>query len=242
MNTEFNIGASGLTAYQAKLDVAANNIANIDTTAYKPQGTSFSALMYTKMYADPSSSLLSGNGVKTTVTGIDTSQGGMTPSEGKYDLAIQGDGWFSVETPSGNLYTRDGSFTISVSGDTAYLVNSAGNFVLDAKGKRVTTPIENGSAGDAGALTDNVGVFSFSNPEALTPVSNNCYEENTLTGTATAEVESKKKILSGYLEQSGVSMPDEMVNLITAQRAYQISARVVQSADEISQTVNSLRV
>ena len=240
MTTQFNIGASGLTAYQEKLDVAANNIANIDTNAYKPQGTSFSDLMYTKMYANTSNSLLSGNGVKTTVTGVDTTQGGMTPTESKNDLAIQGDGWFAVETQNGNLYTRDGSFTVSVLEDKAYLVNRAGNFVLDAKGKKISAPIVNGSA--ESTLTDNVGVYTFADSEALTPVSNNCFQANNLSGNATALADSKGKILSGYLEQSGVSMPDEMVNLITAQRAYQISARVIQSADEISQTVNSLRV
>lgn len=241
MLTAFNIGASGLSAYQEKLDVAANNIANIDTGAYKPEETSFSDLMYTKMYDNSPKSLLTGTGVKVAVTGIDASPGGITPSEGKYDLAINGDGWFSVETTNGNLYTRDGSFTVSISGDTAYLVNSAGNYVLDSKGEKISTPVESGSAVDAAALTDNVGVFTFTYPEALTPESNNCYKANTLTGTATALADSKSKIRSGYLEQSGVSMPDEMVNLITAQRAYQLSARVVQTADEITQTVNSLR-
>ena len=165
----------------------------------------------------------------------------MAPSDGKYDLAINGDGWFAVSTPNGNQYTRDGSFTVSVSGDTAYLVNSSGNYVLNSKGEKISTPIESGSSIDAASLTDNVGVFSFANPEALTPASNNCYEANSLTGTATAQDDSKSKIKSGYLEMSGVSMSDEMTNLITAQRAYQLSARVVQSADEIAQTVNGLR-
>ncbi len=241
MGNLFHIGASGLSTYQEKIDVTANNMANIDTGAYKPQETSFSDLMYTQMDANASSKLLTGNGVKLAVNGIDSSQGGMEPSQGKYDLAINGNGWFSVSTPNGNLYTRDGSFTVSVSGDTAYLVNSSGDYVLNSKGEKISTTIESGSAIDVASLTDNVGVFDFANPEALTPMSKNCYGANSLTGTATAVGDSKSKIQSGYLEQSGVSMSDEMVNLISAQRAYQLSARVVQSADEIASTVNGLR-
>lgn len=241
MGYAFRIGASGLSAYEKKLDVAANNIANVDTSAYKPQETSFSNLIYTQMNDTGASPILNGNGVMTSVIGIDTKDSGNEKSDGKYDLAIKGDGFFAVSSPSGTLYTRDGSFTVSVSGDTAYLVNSDGNYVLDAKGEKISTPTGADAEEDLTSLTDKVGVYSFSNPEALTPVSKNCFEANSLTGAATAYDDSSTRLVSGYLELSGVSLSSEMANLITAQRAYQLSARVVQSADEIAQTVNGLR-
>ena len=112
---------------------------------------------------------------------------------------------------------------------------------MDANGERISTRVRQGASIDNDELTQRVGVFGFDYPEALTPVSGNLYSENELTGEATVLTEGQYELAQGYLEQSGVSMADEMVNLIAAQRAYQLSARVVQTADELEQTINSLR-
>jgi len=239
MQAAFSIGASGLSAYQDKLDSAGSNIANIDTTAYKPEETAFRDLIYNKMSVNSSSAPLSGQGVSLTVTGIDASPGGLIPTGRSLDLAVDGEGWFALETPNGKQYTRDGSFTLSESDGNAYLVNRAGYYVLDSSGQRISEPESDGAALDAGSMTARAGVFGFSVPSALTPMSGNCYAENSFSGQAKALPDGKA--MSGYLEESKVLLSDEMVNLITSQRSYQLSARVVQTADEIAQTVNSLR-
>jgi len=250
MISAYYAGASGLIASQDNMNVIGNNIANVNTSGYKPVTISFNDLLYTEMYVNSTENPLSGNGVKSNITGVDARQGTPIPSSSELDLAIMGNGWFALESEGGTLYTRDGSFSVSISGTTAYLVNNDGNYVLDANGKRISTTVSQSattgtattSVGiDSGALIDQVGIYSFTNAGALTPASSNCYKANDISGKATVATKGQNTILSGYLEQSGVSIADEMVNLITAQRSYQLSARVVQVSDEIEQTVNSLR-
>ena len=241
MNIAFYTGASGLTAFQTKMNEIGNNIANVNTNGYRPVQTAFSDLLYTEMYVK-SADVLAGHGVKASTSGIDASQGTPIPTSGEMNLAIVGKGWFAVDTGSETLYTRDGSFGVDITESSAYLVNQNGGYVLDSEGKRISVEISADSPTvDIEKLTGRVGVFDFEYPEALTPAASNCYRANDVTGDAKVSAESDYKILSGYLEQSGVSLPDEMVELITAQRGYTLSARVVQTADEIEQTVNSLR-
>ena len=242
MKPAFYTGASGLMAFQSQMDVIGNNIANVNTTGYKPTTSSFSDLLYTEMYVNTENDPLTGHGVKTFSTGINVQQSGLQQGQSALDVAIIGNGWFSVEKGEERLYTRDGSFAISLEGNNAYLVNQSGAYVLDNEGTRIGARVTSGTTSiDYEALTDRVGVFGFDYAEALTPVSGNLYAENEVTGPAAALTEGQYELATGYLEQSKVSMADEMVNLIAAQRAYQLSARVVQTADEIEQTVNSLR-
>ena len=157
--------------------------------------------------------------------------------------------------------SRSGAFTISAEGNTSYLVDENGDYVLDKNGNHIAalsstaTVPENAETGtdtdtqdaaaekktgfDPASLTAQVGVFRFANPEALTPISSNLYEANAQSGAAS--VIEKPDVVTGYLEQSGMSMVDGMVDLVAAQRAYQLSVKVLQTADEDEQTVNSLR-
>jgi len=246
-------GAAGLSASQYYINNIGSNIANVNTTGYKPVVTTFSDLLYTKMYVK-SADVLSGQGAKASYGGIDPTQSSLVPTGNNMDLAISGSGWFAIETGAGVRYTRDGAFSVSVEGTTAYLVNETGNYVLNKDGKRISQPINAQNAGtatgttkdaqkygvDTAALTAQVGVFDFANPEALLPLSSNLYAANAQSGQA-APAGADTQIISGYLEQSGAQMVDGMVDLITAQRAYQLSAKVVQTADEDEQTVNNLR-
>lgn len=242
MKPAFYTGASGLIAFQSQMDAIGNNIANVNTTAYKPTTSSFSDLLYTEMYVNTENDPLAGHGVKTFSTGINSEQSNLREGQSVLDVAIIGKGWFCVEKDGERMYTRDGSFGISLEGNNAALVNQSGAYVLDSEGNRVETLITPGASGiDYEALTQRVGVYGFNYDEALTPASGNLYTANEKTGEAAALTEGQYELATGYLEQSKVSMSDEMVNLIAAQRAYQLSARVVQTADEIEQTVNSLR-
>ncbi|NLV86551.1 MAG: flagellar hook-basal body protein [Clostridiales bacterium] len=242
MKPSFYSGASGLIAYQNDMNNIGNNIANSNTVGYKPTTVSFGDLLYTEMYVNTPEDPLTGHGVRTLYTGVDTRQGNLVSGESNLDLAIIGKGWFSVEKDGERLYTRDGSFSISLQGDMAYLVSNSGAYVLDSEGQRIAEQINADTTElDYNAMTDKVGVFSFLYPEALTPISSNSYMQNEFTGEAAALTEGQFQLKKGYLEQSGISLADEMTNLIKAQRSYQLSARVVQTSDEIEQTVNSLR-
>lgn len=242
MKPSFYTGRSGLLAFQEQINVTGNNIANSNTTAYKPQVTGFRDLLYSEMDANTPNDPLYGNGVKAINKGINAAQSGLTPSNNSLDLAIMGDGWFEVQSGDRLLYTRDGSFSISLSGNRAYLVNQRGDFVMDSNGRKITTEISSKTNSiDPHALVKRVGVYTFDYDEALTPESSNCYSSNALSGTAVSDINGNDRIKTGYLEMSGVSLADEMVDIITAQRSYQLSARVVQVADELEQTVNSLR-
>lgn len=254
MTRTFSTGATGLHAYQGKMDVIANNLANVDTTAYKAVSSTFSDLLYSEMYVS-NPDVPAGAGVKIMYSGINTTQGDPVATGVDTDFAIVGDAWFAVKNGNETLYTRNGAFHISMESSTAYLVDQNGYYVLDASGNKITlsakTTSSNSSTGtstakstnslDLSTLNSKIGLYTFSNPQALTPLSSNCYAANDLTGKATAAANGQNQLLSGYLEQSSVSMLDGMAELIMAQRGYQISARVVQTADEIEQTINSLR-
>ena len=273
MSRTLYTGAAGLAAQQYYMNNIGNNIANVNTTGYKPVVTSFSDLLYSKMYVK-SADVLSGNGAKAGYGGINPSETSMVSTNNQLDAAISGKGWFAVETKNGVQYTRNGAFSFGLEGNgTVALVDAKGNYVLDANGQHITQALavspaadeENGDGettdgntmevidevtgevktitkpynADEGALMARVGVFDFPNPEALTPLSASLYASNAQSGNATADTD--PHIQTGYLEQSGATMVDGMVDLITAQRAYQLSAKVVQTADEDEQTVNNLR-
>lgn len=242
MKPAFYTGASGLMAFQSQMDVIGNNIANVNTVGYKPTTSSFSDLLYTEMYVNTENDPLVGHGVKTFGTGINAMQSNLIQGQGMLDLAIAGKGWFGVEKNGERLYTRDGSLAISLEGDNAYLINQGGAYVLDNNGNRIGVRIDADTTSiDYEALTRRAGVFGFDYDEALVPASGNLYSQSAKSGEARVLAEDEYEIRSNYLEQSKVSLADEMVNLIAAQRGYQLSARVVQTADEIEQTVNSLR-
>lgn len=247
-------GAAGLCASQYYINNVGNNLANVNTVGYKPVVTNFSDLMYSQMYIK-SADLLSGNGSKAEYGGIDPTQSSLQPTGDNLNLAISGKGWFAVDTKNGVRYTRNGAFSLSPENGSVYLVDAMGDYVLDSTGNRISqagavdeTETDTGdgtltqtqlSKVDVEALTSRVAVVDFSNPEALTPLSSSLYASNAQSGNATLVTD--PNVESGYLEQSGAQMVDGMISLIAAQRAFQLSSKVVQTADEDEQTVNSLR-
>ena len=242
MRTAFYTGTSGLVACQERMDVIGNNLANCNTTGYKAQRTVFSQLLSSKMSSNSENPMLVGTGVRTENIGIDPGQGTTAASSSSLDLAISGNGWFCVDNNGIKEYTRNGAFSISLTGNNAYLVNQSGAYVLDSSRNRIFAAVDpKTNVINSTSVLDKVGVFTFSNPEALTPTSSNSYLSNSYTGTATLATNNDYTVLKGFLEQSDVSITDEMAALIMAQRGYQLSARVVQTADEVEQVINSLR-
>lgn len=240
MKAAFYSGASGLIAYQKALDTIGNNIANVNTNGYKAQTTSFQDLLYTDMYVNTPANPLSGNGVRAVTTGISADQAALVRTDRELDFAITGDGWFAVERDGQVRYTRNGSFSIGVEGGWAALVTNDGAYVLDHQGQRVycdSDAIKEEFA--PSVLCESLGIYTFANPEGLEPASATTYAPTGASGAASVTWGSE--VISGFLEQSGIELTDEISKMISVQRAYQVSARLVQVADENEQTINGLR-
>lgn len=229
----FYSGVAGLQAHQTETDVIANNMANVNTTAYKTKQEDFSSLLSKSMMnpgAPNATTLLEGSGA--TVDGVQTdmSLGTAQQTGNSTDYYINGSGFFTVQDSSGNkFYTRDGSFHVVSGQNGNYLGTADGMTVLDANG--------NPAAVDAAGNITLPGVTDFSNSPGLISAGGNLYVASALSGTATA---STIKPSSGMLEGSNVDLGQQMTGLIAAQRGYQMNSTVVTTADDIENMINSL--
>lgn len=239
MKTSFYAGASGLTAQQQAMNVIGANVANANTDGYQKQGVSFDSLLYQQMYANTAQNPLNGVGVRAVSTGLMTGQHPVRETGHALDFAVVGDAFFAVDHNGQREYTRDGAFAIRLENGNAYLSTQDGFDVLNGAGGRITMPKKADGSYDYAALTDQIGLYRFAYAGALEPLSYNRYAPTASSGAA--QPSSDSKLMNGYLEASGVSMVDEMSDMIAAQRAYQMSAKVVQTADENEQVINNLR-
>ena len=244
----FYSGVSCMVSQQTNLNTIANNLANISTTAYKTQNTAFSALMYQNVNGGDGNYIQNGHGVRVQKTGIDFTQGDLQSTDMPMDCSILGDGFFAIENRDDETitYTRDGSFEISNDDSTAYLVNGAGNYVLDADGERIeveaaaTTTDSNGNTTTTGGFdSSKIGVFTFTNNYGLELAGGNQYKETEASGEA--EAIEKPTIQVGYLESSKVDLSQEMVKMIEASKAFSLGSKVVQTADDMEKVINQLR-
>lgn len=228
----FYSGKEGLSAQQTAMDDISNNIANVNTTGYKTKTTEFSDVLYSSMLRPDQpdyAAMLSGNGVGLAAIENDMSAGPEQETGSLYDLSVNGSGFFAVQDDAGNVYyTRDGSFTTS---DNAFLKNGQGLYVLDASGNRI------GVAED-GALTAAPGVFDFSNSQGLLNAGGNLFTVSATSGTPAVSGEGFK---SGALEGSNVDLAQQMAQMIVTQRGFQMSSRLVQTADQIEAMTNDLK-
>ena len=201
------------------------------------------------------------------ITGTFT-QGNLTHVENPFSVALEGDGFFQIRTESGELqYTRDGSFEISPVANGNMLCTSDGNPVLDVYGNEIILPSnrvatdmvvnEDGTlafpdaTGNPAVLTDangrpvKFGIYQFNNPAGLSKEGSNNYSVTAASGAAVAEngnaAVKQTKIHQYYTEASNVDVANEMVNLIVAQRAYEMNSKAIQASDEMMQQANNLR-
>lgn len=245
MNKIFHTGVTGMRAYHSKIDSTANNLANINTAGYKPNELRFESLLYTSMDIN-TEDVMAGNGIKTSSSSLQLTQGSFISTDNPLDLAIKGEGFFAVERSGIREYTRNGSFSVEHAGNRAYIVTNDGGNLLDRRGM----PLALGFSGETGqpdysSLIDMVGIYTFSNPYQLARTASGRFSSNEKSGPAVLSdyqrMGQDEGILQGFLEASSVSLGTEMTELLKAQRAFQISARIVQTADELEQTVNNLR-
>lgn len=262
--------ASGMIAQQTNVDTIANNLANVNTTGYKNERTEFKTLLYQTLQTRTTTAngeekpIPAQVGLGTRVMAITSSfeQGAFLASESDTAFAINGDGFFAVRGADGNTYyTRNGDFKISVGTDGLMLTTSEGYPVLDSEENPIVFPgnvnastIEMSKDGVMGyrnadnawvPLNIKIGLFQFNNPAGLEKLSNSLYNVTDASGAALNEDTTPNLILSevrqGYLEGSNVQVADEMVNLIVAQRAYEMNSKAIQATDEMLGQANQLR-
>ncbi len=235
MNASFYTASRGARTQQEKLNVISNNFANINTYGYKAKSSVFQDLMYYNMRAGAgeTTQLTSGTGTVLDHTNTDFGQSGFGEGAGGYDYAISGDGFFMLRNPVTNeiSYTRNGHFSLSRRADGFYLVTDAGKLVLDGGQNPIRVA--------AGALQGRPGVYSFANTDGMQSLGDNEFVPIAKNGAP--ELNMEAKLLEGYLEMSNVDMAQEMANTVEASRAYSYMLKMVQSSDEIEQTINSLR-
>lgn len=258
MSIAFYTGVSGMIASQSMMDTTSNNIANINTVGYKTQNASFQDLLYTKMNihsnygpsdteednTTPKSYDMVGHGVRIDSVNLLYTQGGYLSTDRTLDFAIKGEGLFAVKSASGETqYTRNGSFYISMEGKKAYLVTADGSHVLNNKGKEIKLALYDNGSPNTENLAESIGLYHFSNPYGLTPANGGCFKANDVSGKAIAAKsgDTTSTIVQYYLENSNVELTDQMVNVIGAQRSFQMNSRVVQAADEVDEMINNLR-
>lgn len=260
--------ASGMIGEQSNLDVIANNLSNISTTGYKTQAANFKTLIYqnlqrksTTTTGDPKPvGAQVGLGVRVGAISSDFTQGALNASNGAFDYAIQGEGFFMVRQNDGTTaYTRNGHFNMSITEDGIALTDSEGNPVLDTNGNAIVLPntyrTDKISVDLFGNLTYpdannnqqyigfQIGLAYFPNAGGLEKISGSNYAQSDASGQATiyAATDLNSKIVSGYLESSNVQAADEMVNMIIAQRAYEMNSKAIIASDEMLQQANNLR-
>jgi flagellar basal-body rod protein FlgG len=251
--------AAGMQSQQTNLDVISNNLANVNTTGFKKNKAEFQDLLY--QTARPAGSdagggnqiptgVQFGHGSRLVSTSKIFTTGELTQTGEKLDVAIQGDGFFEVQMPDGSkAYTRDGALKTASDGritTTDGLVVQGGfqpipsgtTSIAIAPTGEVTTKGANGEQ------TFRVQVARFTNPSGLESVGRNLYRETKASGTAEIGNPGENgfgELQQGYLEMSNVKVVEEMVNLIVAQRAYEVNSKAVQAADEMLQISNNLR-
>jgi flagellar basal-body rod protein FlgG len=253
------IAATGMDAQQTNLEVIANNIANINTTAFKRARAEFTDLLYQAERlqgvpnrggeaAIPEGAQL-GLGVRLAAIRNLHVQGELASTGNKLDLAIDGRGWFQVIGPDGEtLYTRAGAFNTNAAGQLVtldgYTVDPAITVPEDAVDVIVNESGQVYAQIDGQTDLQQLGQLSlsnFANETGLEPLGGNLYRETTASGAPIAGVPGDPgfgKIHQGYLESSNVDPVMEITELISAQRAYEMNSKVIQAADQMGETVS----
>lgn len=250
MNNAFYTGASGLRAHQHAIDVTSHNLVNVNTYGYKATIPEFRELLYSNMDINKNRELqndekvITGHGVKLSNQDLNFTQGPLYNSGYQLDYAIGGEGLFAVDRRGEIEYTRSGSFDLSIEGanEDAYLVTPDGAYVLDRNYERIQVPYQPGTnVIDSSGIARRLGVFSFSNVFGLERKNFESYVPTDISGEPELAAEDIYKIYEQSLERSNVDVAKEFADVIVSQKAYQFSARVVTTADEIEQVANSLR-
>ena len=235
MYTSFYTAARGAMEEQKKLDVVGNNLASANNYGYKAKTTVFYDLMDYNLnnYTGEDTPLKAGTGIHVEKTNTNFDPTGFVTTEGKFDFAIVQEGFFMLRSPITNeiTYTRNGRFSMSKRGDEFYLVNDNGNFVLDQNRNPIRV-ID-------GELSSEIGVYGFNILDGMQSIGNN--EFSPVLKNGQPFLIQGAKLADHALEMSGVNVADDFTRMIEAQRAYSYALKMVQTSDEVVNTINTLR-
>ncbi len=251
--------AAGMQSQQTNLDIIANNLANVNTTGFKKDKAEFQDLLY-QTTRTPGADQGGGNQLPTGVqighgsrlvaTSKVFTTGELTQTGERLDVAIQGDGFFEVQLPDGTKgYTRDGALKLASDGriTTSDGLVLQGGFQPIPSGTTAITIASTGeitTTGPSGNQSFRVQLVRFANPAGLQNLGRNLFKDTTASGAAELGNPGENgfgELQQGYLEMSNVKVVEEMVNMIVAQRAYEVNSKAVQASDEMMQMSNNLR-
>ncbi len=262
--------ASGMIAQQTNVDVISNNLANVNSTGYKSESASFKSLLYQDLQAKTTSangeqkpvSAQVGLGSRVSAVTSHYTQGSANATDSTTDFMINGDGFFAVQDLDGNtIYTRNGNFLFAVAQEGFMLSTAEGYPVLSSDGSPIVLSSEYNSAkitvdGDGNLCYPDesnnpapmgikIALFQFTNPSGLDKIGSSYLKESEASGVPLNEdyddVGTKSKLKQGYLEASNVNVATEMVNLITAQRAYELCSKAITTSDTMMEQANNLK-
>ena len=257
-----SIAATGMLAQQRNVEVVSNNLANMNTTGFMRRRTEFHDLLYQNLRRVGSTSSDAGTivpsgvqlglGVKPAAVYRIHEQGNLNPTDNAFDLAVQGRGYFQIQMPNGDTsYTRDGTFQLNADGQVVThdgypllpninVPNNAVDVAINASGEVLAKL-------DGQVAYANVGQIQtavFANDTGLESIGSNLYLETPASGapgTAAPGTAGYGTILQGFLETSNVNAVEEISNLISAQRAYEMNSKVIQTSDEMMGTITQMR-
>lgn len=257
-----SIAATGMMAQQLNVEVISNNIANMSTSGFKRQRAEFQDLLYQNLRRVGTNSSDAGTivpagvqvglGVKTAAVNRVMTQGNLDNTENKLDIAIQGRGYFRVELPSGeDAYTRAGSFQLSADGQLVtadgYTLAPGINIPPEAidvtisRDGQVQVTLQGETASQ---VVGQIELATFANNAGLDPLGNNLFTETTASGAPTIGIPANDgvgSVLQGFLETSNVNAVSEITTLITAQRAYEMNAKVITASDEMMSVTTNIK-
>jgi flagellar basal-body rod protein FlgG len=251
--------AAGMESQQLNLDVISNNLANVSTTGFKKSKIEFQDLLYESVRTPGAeqgngtqlpTGIQIGHGSRPVATSKVFTEGELTQTGSQLDMAIQGDGFIEVQMPDGTLaYTRDGALKTDSSGK----VTTSDGLVVQSGWQPIPTGTTSISISADGSVTTTgaggtqnfrVQLVRFANPAGLQSMGSNLYKETPASGTpetGNPDENGFGSLQQSYLEMSNVKVVEEMVNMIVAQRAYEVNSKAVQAADEMMQQSNNLR-
>ena len=253
--------ATGMQAQQTVIDTTANNLANVDTTGFKRSQVEFQDLLYQTVRAAGTqgatgaqvpTGIQIGSGVRTSGISKVFTEGDMQNTGNEFDIAINGQGFFQVILPNGDLrYTRDGSFRENSTGQLVtadgYLLSPPIQLPPDTLtvtiGNDGTVTVVTGSSPNTATQVGNVATSRFVNPSGLSAEGRNLFSQTTASGPPLQGIPGSigwGSLQQGFQERSNVQVVTELIRLITAQRAFEASQRAVLTSDEILQTTNGI--
>ncbi len=252
--------ASGMNAQQANIDNVANNLANVNTVGFKKSRIDFEDLVYqqikapgaaTSQEAQAAIGLESGLGTRAVATVRNFGAGNLRSTSGPFDLAIEGNGFFQIALPGGETgYTRAGSLHVNGEGAVVtadgYAVQPELTIPANATSVTISKDGIVSVAVPGQSAPQQIGTIElamFQNPAGLEARGGNVYAATSASGDPTTGVpgtDGMGTVAQGFLEESNVSVVEEMVQMILGQRAYEANSRVIRAADEMLQQVNNL--